>query len=151
MYEPIFVANNIIKKAFCENIAITPMKLQKILYFLYRDYLKENNAPLFAERFMTWQYGPVLLSVYQEFKNFGASAINIPGRINGHALLVDENKDIRFKKVFDSVWSKCKNLTAIELSRLTHSPNGAWDKAYQAGKPLLSDSDIANDKTEVIA
>lgn len=149
MYEPIFVANNIIQRALYENIGITPMKLQKMLYFLYRDYLQKNKEPLFAERFMTWQYGPVLLSVYQEFKDFKASPINRPGKINGEALLINESKDIKFKESFDSVWDKCKNLSAIELSRLTHSKDGAWNKAYQNNYALLSDEDIKNDKTEL--
>lgn len=33
-YSPTRVANNILERAFKEGIEVTPMKLQKILYFL---------------------------------------------------------------------------------------------------------------------
>ena len=60
----IHVGNSILMRAFIENIDITPMKLQKLIYFTYQMYLKETDIPLFDERFETWKYGPVISSVY---------------------------------------------------------------------------------------
>ena len=62
--------------AFDENIPVTPMKLQKLVYFAYRDCLIQHNVRLFREAFQVWQYGPVLCSVYDEFKSFHGSPIN---------------------------------------------------------------------------
>ena len=64
------VCNSILQLSFEENIPVSPMKLQKLLYFVYRDYLKETDELLFSERFEAWPSGPVLPSVYSEFKSF---------------------------------------------------------------------------------
>ncbi len=69
------VCNTILKKSFIQGITVTPMKLQKLLYFVYRDYLQKYDRDLFSESFETWAYGPVLPSVYDEFKSFKASRI----------------------------------------------------------------------------
>ena len=37
------VANNILKRAFAEDIDITPMKLQKIIFCTYKEYLKKQG------------------------------------------------------------------------------------------------------------
>ncbi len=52
------VGNSILARAFTENIDITPMKLQKMIYFVYRGYLKETKIPLFNERFEVWTCRP---------------------------------------------------------------------------------------------
>ena len=69
------VSNNILKRGFDDDIDITPMKLQKMLYFVYRKYLQETGKSLFNERFETWKYGPVLSSVYYGFKKYGSNSI----------------------------------------------------------------------------
>ena len=69
------VANNFLKRGKAENIEITPLKLQKLIYFLYADYLKRSNDELFSERFETWTLGPVVPSVYDEFRSYGKKPI----------------------------------------------------------------------------
>ncbi|MBR6647500.1 MAG: DUF4065 domain-containing protein, partial [Clostridia bacterium] len=71
MITPVIVANNFIARALNENVPLTPMKLQKLIYFLYKEYLKTTGERLFTESFEVWQYGPVIASVYDEFKGFG--------------------------------------------------------------------------------
>ena len=44
---PLFVANNLLNLAFKEKSPVTPMKLQKLLYFIYRDYLQKTKESLF--------------------------------------------------------------------------------------------------------
>ena len=56
-------------------VEITPMKLQKILYYVCVKYVKETGIFPIYERFEVWKYGPVIPSVYSEFKTFGASPI----------------------------------------------------------------------------
>jgi uncharacterized phage-associated protein len=54
---------------------VTSMKLQKLLYFACRDYLKKTGRELIPEKFAVWQYGPVLVSVYNQFQSFGSKPI----------------------------------------------------------------------------
>jgi uncharacterized phage-associated protein len=37
-----------------------------------------NKEPLIDERVEAWNYGPVIPSLYHEFKNFGSGAITLP-------------------------------------------------------------------------
>lgn len=49
--------------------SLTPLKLQKILYFAQGWSFVWDNKPLFAETFEAWQYGPVNPKIYNYFKN----------------------------------------------------------------------------------
>jgi uncharacterized phage-associated protein len=146
---PIFVANNILNRSFRDNDFITPMKLQKILYFLYRDYLKEAKVPLFAERFMAWAYGPVLGSVYDTFRKYTKNNISKYGSYNGKMYIITEGTVGQFGYILDEIWKKCKPITAVQLSRLTHDAQGAWSRAYKNHKLFLNDEDIEKDNVEI--
>lgn len=143
MVSALNVGNSILDRAFAENIDITPMKLQKIIYFVYRGYLRETKRPLFNERFEVWKYGPVIPSVYANFKQYGANAIKKYATENdGRVLIVNEDSSPIFKKVMDNVWSHCKLLDGIYLSSLTHKKGTAWRKAFENQQTYLLDSDI---------
>ena len=75
MITAVYVANNFLRRGKADEIEITPLKLQKLIYFLYKDYLKRTNDMLFSEPFETWTLGPVVPSVYAEFSSYGKNAI----------------------------------------------------------------------------
>lgn len=138
------VGNSILKRAFAENIDITPMKLQKMIYFVYRDYLVRTNRSLFNERFETWKYGPVLPSVYEIFKGYGSNAIKkYAMECDGKtALGVDEDNSPDLKFVLDNVWDSCKSYDGIYLSSITHRNGSAWYKAMSKRNGYLNDEDM---------
>ena len=144
MVSPLILANNILQRAFCDPIySVTPMKLQKLLYFVYKEYYQRYRQRLFSEEFLAWKYGPVLQSVYYEFKHFGASPITKFGKdANGDVLVVDEYKSPQIKEALDIVWTKYKCFSGINLSTLTHQQDTAWDKAIKAHRLTLDDEDI---------
>ncbi|QDZ41964.1 Panacea domain-containing protein [Corynebacterium sp. sy039] len=147
-YSPTMIANNILSRTFAEKNYITPMKLQKILYFVASEYQKMTGKPLLEEPFSTWAYGPVLYSVYNEFRSFSRKDIKRYARdAEGNTLVISEDEDIRLKMAIDLVWNKTKNKTAVQLSEITHIEDSAWDKAYQQDFPTLQPEDILSDKT----
>ena len=76
-YSAMQVANEFIKKApEYEVMDLTPMKLQKLMFFAQSWHIKELGYPLFDDYFARWQYGPVIPSIYHEFKTFGSSHID---------------------------------------------------------------------------
>ena len=76
-YNPtLLVANTILHQSFKSNYPITHLKLQKLIYFVYKQYLKDTGNALFDEPFLTSQGGPVLHSVYEAYKGFDAANIN---------------------------------------------------------------------------
>lgn len=144
MINALHVGNSILKRAFNENLDITPMKLQKLIYFLYRDYLQETERPLFSERFETWKFGPVLPSVYEAFKKYGSNAIrDYAKEPDGKSILVvKEESSPAFKRIADVVWDQYKGYDGIYLSSITHRPGTAWSKAAKKQGMYLSDEDI---------
>jgi uncharacterized phage-associated protein len=46
------------------------MKLQKLLFFTHADFLIRTGRPLIKQEFEAWDYGPVIPSLYREFKKF---------------------------------------------------------------------------------
>lgn len=135
--------NTILYKAFHENIPVTPMKLQKLLYFSYREFLKNTDFPLFSEQFEAWPYGPVLPSVYDEFKSFRASPITMFAKnADGSVSVVSERNAHEACEAIDAVWERYKLWSGIALSNLTHLEGSAWRKAMDEGRPFLTNADI---------
>jgi len=139
------VANNFIRKGKEENISITPLKLQKLVYFLYKRYLQKTGDKLFSEQFETWKYGPVVPSIYTEFSTYGDDPIkSFAQDSQGNCYVVTEEGS--FKEAFDYVWSTYKNYSGMSLSSLTHQPNTAWSKAKEAERQYLTDEEINNEQ-----
>ena len=144
------VGNNILQRGFAENIDITPMKLQKLIYFVYRDYLQRTGRSLFNERFETWKYGPVVPSVYNEFRKYGSNAIRKYAFDDSKTYTtVDEDSSPAFKSVIESVWNTYKNHDGIVLSSMTHQKGSAWRMAYEKRSPYLLDEDIRQEVVEI--
>lgn len=142
------LVNTLLKRAFDERVTITPMKLQKLIYFIYREYLQQTGRPLISEKFECWQYGPVLSGLYTEFRSFGAQPITkFAKNANGGASFLNLDMDYDIKQSFETIWEKYKYRTGIELSEITHRPNSAWYKAFQKNQEYLKDDDIINDYT----
>ena len=69
------VANYFIDLANAKKIQITPMKLQKLIYFAHGWHLAIIGEPLIDECVQAWSYGPVIDSIYHEFKEYGSGPI----------------------------------------------------------------------------
>ena len=137
------VANNILGRAFDERNKISPMKLQKMIYFTYKRFFQKTGVPLFAERFEVWRYGPVLPTVYNEFKKYRDKPIkSLCYDRDGKAWSVDEGSSTEVHEAFEFVWTTYKKGNGIELSTLTHQPNTAWFRAYKRSDKFLDDDEI---------
>ena len=77
-YNPIDVANYIVWRANKLDKPVTHLKLQKLLYYVVAKFAKYNDALLIDENVMKWRYGPVVKSVYHQFKLFGDQEIDAP-------------------------------------------------------------------------
>jgi uncharacterized phage-associated protein len=116
---------------------ITPLKLQKILYYVSTTYLKDCDELLFDEEFEKWQYGPVVTDVYHNFKKFGISHIfeTVPTLIEDQGSFLGFKRQIfdvnifnendNFKRVAERVICKLIAIDAFDLVELTHEEK-AW-------------------------
>ena len=146
LVSPLTLCNNILQRGFKENIPVTPMKLQKLLYFICRDYLQATRDELISENFGVWQYGPVLMTVYDEFKSYKSKPIaDYAKNADGRAYMIDEETNPVLAGIIDNVWQEYKSLSGMELSKITHLDNSGWSMAFGRGSPKISREDMLND------
>ena len=148
MSTPLFLANNFILKALQEKMPLSPMKLQKLIYFTYRDFLQRTNNQLFSESISAWKFGPVVESVYHHFSPFGSSSIDKFYKDSAGAVSILSESSGAFGAIIRSVWEKYRFHSGIELSRITHKVGSAWYKAWTTRRPYLNDEDIKNEQSE---
>ena len=146
MYNLSYVTNTILKRARDEGIAVSPMKIQKLLYFLYKDFLQKCNRAMFAERFEPWPYGPVISEIYYAFRNYGDRPIK--------TYCMDAAGEMRYYEAISGssihdclrrIWARYAHKTGIELSKITHARESAWYKAASQAMQYISDDDIKNE------
>lgn len=97
---PLFIANTILRLSFNENISITPMKLQRLLYLIYKDYLIRMNQSLFSERFEAQNYGPSLSVIHSNFGQYYGNPITHYYKTNDAIIYqVRERESLFFKNI----------------------------------------------------
>lgn len=148
-YIPANIANNLLSRAFRDHIPVSPMKLQKSLFFVASEYQKTTRRVLLEEPFSTWAYGPVLYSVHNKLRCFGRGA-PIDRYIRdakNRVYIINEGGDVELSVALDKVWAWTKHLPATTLAEYTQHPGSAWDRAFQRGDLVLDPDDIAADTT----
>lgn len=142
----IALANTFILKGAKENIPLTLMKLQRLLYLLYRQYYQATGRKLFTECFEKWKYGAVLPSVYYCFRDFGANPITRFARNAVGAVEVLELKHgTELYGIFTEVWERYKYFSPVYLSDMLQKENTAWSRALNG---ILQDEDIMKESAE---
>jgi len=128
MYDVLIVARYIIDKCNAAGSAITNLKLQKILYFVQAEFLVETHYPCFHEEIYAWNYGPVVPSVYREYKVYGGSCIPSFPQHNWEDYGIDDAD----RRLIDGIVDQCKQYSASALVEITHN-QAPWRDAYQKG------------------
>ena len=114
---------------------ITHLKLQKLLYFSQGVSLAEFDRPLFNDSIEAWSYGPVIKSVYEEFKKYGRNFIEL-------TMSENEAKDILYKvssgymakDILDFVYENYAGYTAWKLVEITHQKGSPWYVTWMKNK-----------------
>lgn len=132
-YDPRAVANKLLDMAALvmeKQATITPLALQKLLYFVHARYLATTGKPAVKGAFEAWQYGPVHPTVYKAFSDFGKNPIT--SRAKAKNLLTGEDRELappedwQLNRAIMSVLLNVGHLPAGRLVKLSHAENGPW-------------------------
>lgn len=146
-YSPSHVANYFFERSEKDKNPITPLKLNKLVYIAYGWVAGALHRKLFDEEIQAWTYGPVIPSLYNEFKHFKDKPITErsaympdPSYPNFDELSepsIDKN-DEDVVLLLDKVWKFYGDKTAASLVKFTHKEDSPWYKAYDGnhGKPI---------------
>lgn len=104
---------------------LTPLKIQKILYYVEGWYMGNDRGELFYEVPLAWQYGPVYRELYDRLRRkaraLKKSDFDDVDPIDSKEIL----SDIR------AVWKAYKDKSATELVALSHATK-PWIVARQS-------------------
>lgn len=105
---------------------ITNLKIQKLVYYAQGVYLAIYGTPLFQESIEAWKHGPVVPSLYHEYKCFGDNAIPVPSKID------NRKYSEKVKDVLDEVYNVFGQFSAWKLRNMTHEER-PWKETPAAG------------------
>lgn len=137
------LANLLLDWADEDGIPVSPMKLQKLLFFLHAHCVTRLGVNLIKQEFEAWERGPVIPSIYSEFKNEAKRPIKARARqfdpvaaksVTAKCVLPGELLNT-VRLVFDFY----KMFTATELSTISHVEDGPWYEAvrlFAAGRNM---------------
>jgi uncharacterized phage-associated protein len=114
-YNVLDIANKILAKASKSEVEelICNLKLQKLLYYMQGFHLAFFEKPLFDEEIEAWMYGPVVPSVYNQFKANSNNGI----KYEGEAIKLDDKEELLFNEVYRVYGA----YSAVGLMNMTHS------------------------------
>ncbi|UQS84637.1 DUF4065 domain-containing protein [Apilactobacillus apisilvae] len=113
-------------------------KMEKLLYFVYSDFLEMTHKSLFPQKFDAWQYGPV--EPKSRYCRIRSDLPNINESID--KLLFSDNSNDIFSSL-EKIIKIYGNKSTKELIDLTHKNGSPWQKNYVKGlNKRISDSDI---------
>ena len=107
---------------------LTHLEIQKIMYISSVFYMGRNNKePLVDENFQAWNYGPVLPTLYDRLKMFGADNIQNVFFISD---ISEESKEYGLLKL---ITGTTKEFNSTKLVKITHITGGAWSRYFKQG------------------
>lgn len=138
-YSAASVANFFLDKAEEEKGGLDNLKLQKLVYIGYGWALAVLGRRLFDEPIEAWRHGPVIPSLYHEFKHNRAQPINERAWVvdwERGSIEVKEpripSEDKKVHTILRIVWDTHKRFSGWSLSDKAHEPGSPWRKTYTA-------------------
>lgn len=126
MYKAIDISKYIINKCVNDEKYISNLSLQKILYFIQKEFLKTRGERAFSDYIEAWQFGPVIPEVY--YRYCGSGGMTIVFSFEDYTLKEYDQLTI------DRIVDEKRELSPWKLVEETYKPNGAWAKTYKNGK-----------------
>jgi len=127
------------------------MKLLKLVYFAHGWYLALTGQELIDEVVEAWKFGPVVPSIYHAFKEWKLSPIQHPAnsyRLNGTKFVVETptipESDVPVRAFLKRIWEVYGQMSAIELSNLTHQQDTPWYRVWMTTGHRIKGTDIPN-------
>lgn len=134
MYNVLDIAKYVVNYSHEIGASITNLKLQKLLYYIQAAFLVEKRERCFEERILAWEFGPVSVEAYNEYKHYGREEIpeqnpreevEFDGKtftIKIKQVNINNKLKVFDKKLVEKVVEAYKKVTdPFELVKKTHS------------------------------
>lgn len=129
------VADRLIRVASEHSIPITPLHVQKLLYYAQGWHFAFFGRALFSDDFEAWPYGPVVPDVYHRYKAAKGDPLRGTDGDMGSALSPSQQRFV------ERVWRTYRHLSAGQLSDMTHQ-EPPWREARGGLGPAESSREV---------
>lgn len=124
------IARWFIAWATAEDGDLSNLKLQKLLYYAQGHHLQRTGEPLFDDPIQAWAHGPVVASVYHEYKSAGSGDLtDLPDDDSFSWDDVDETT----AQLLIQVWAAYGKYSAWGLRNATHAER-PWQEHFRDGE-----------------
>ena len=130
MHKARVIANEFLERAEDAGRSLTPMQLQKLVYFAHGWHLAIFERPLIDEPVQAWTWGPVISDLYHEFKKFGASSIENWALLSRFEMGNPPTGESA--KLIDKIWEVYRGFTGPQMSAMTHKDGTPWSEVWQS-------------------
>lgn len=130
-------ANHILAVAYENNLSVSNLQLQKVMYFAMRDQ-KDNHellSKMYDEPFYVWRYGPTVPEIYRKYRIYGASSIIDKGKRVDNYSIFDKSIIELLNEEPSLLISKSRN-HSYWLSHKSKIVNGTSNIKYSLGNIL---------------
>ena len=128
-----------IAKYVLTKVPCTHLKLEKLVYMCYADYLCEVGSKLFVDKIYAYKLGPVIESVYEKYKKSGTDFLDFEDdeimydettkRLPIRSRILSSEDGLKKLISIDNTLDKYGKYTASELVRMTHKEHTPWSKS----------------------
>lgn len=119
-------------------IKCTHLKLEKLVYLCYADYLEKTQKKLFQDSIYAFKLGPVVDTVYSRYKEYGSELIDdqvinsehiqeLPSRSR---ILFAKEGEKKLKSIHQTIL-KYGKYSASKLVEITHRQGTPWEVSYK--------------------
>lgn len=105
-------ANHILAVAYENNLSVSNLQLQKVMYFAMRDRKDDYRllVKIYDEPFYVWRYGPTVPKIYRRFRVYGASSIIEKGeKCSEYSIFDDSIIYLLNEKLFSLIPESCEH------------------------------------------
>lgn len=140
-YSAVDVAFCLLKHAALQGKRFTNLQLQKLTYVCHGWSLAIYKRPLIIEDVYAWQYGPVVPSVYFQFKRFGSKVIDDQKQVQ---------LDVESEQIIQDIVSVLGDYSGPQLVELTHRQGSPWTKVWDGtSNTMIPDSIIEHHYSQI--
>lgn len=133
---------------------VSHLKLQKLLYYCYADYLIKTKRQLFIDPIVAFKYGPVVEDVFHKYRYKGSSSIDYKedevffihafttAAKPSFVRIISSNDGIEAAKSIIETLKKYIKCSASDLVEKTHKHGGPWSRVYSLGSNSIITDEI---------
>lgn len=147
MHDARNVANRFIKLADQDGEQLTPLQIQKLVYFAHAWMLGIHQKELIWQPVEAWKLGPVVPAIYHALSHYKSDPVDKPLPIHKEDILPFNEKE---DYIIGSVYEQYGKLSGIKLSNLTHTKGSPWSSTKNHHLPIIKNDLIANHYAKLI-